>query len=149
MADTLRRSFLMFFQVKKNLQGSTKYLQPGQLCQRQFSQNTINFRYSDFTWHPRPVNVMEDKFRIWEIYTCGEKKSKSRIIKEVFKNYNIQDHINGFREDKPEVYNVLTYILNSNDVEVMTAQVNFLRINLFMTSEPPKYSNSNSPNLLL
>ena len=59
MADTLRRSFLMFFKVKKNLKGSTKYLQPalhGQLCQRHFSQNTIDFRYSDFTWHPRPVN---------------------------------------------------------------------------------------------
>ena len=129
MADTLRRSFLMFFQVKKNLQGSTKYLQPalnGQLCQRHFSQNTIDFRYhSDFTWHPRPVNVLEDKFRIWEMYTCGEKKSKSRVIKEVFKNYRIQDDINGFREDKPEVYKVLTYILNTNDVEVMTAQVNF------------------------
>ena len=120
----------MFFQVKKNLQGSTKYLQPalhGQLlCQRHLSQNTIDFRYhSDFTWHPRPVNVLEDKFRIWEMYTCGEKKSKSRVIKEVFKNYRIQDDINGFREDKPEVYKVLTYILNSNDVEVMTAQVNF------------------------
>ena len=128
MADTLRRSFLMFFQVKKNLQGSIKYLQPalhGQLCQRHFSQNTIDFRYSDFTWHPRPVNVLEDKFRIWEMYTCGEKKSKSRVIKEVFKNYRIQDDINGFREDKPEVYKVLTYILNTNDVEVMTAQVNF------------------------
>ena len=125
MAKTLRRSFVMVFQVKKSLQGSTKCLQPaiyGQLCQRQFSQNSIDFRYSDFTILPRPVNVLEDNFRISEMYTCGEKKSKSRRIKEVFKNYNIKDQIDGFSQDKPEVYKVLTYIFKSNDVEVMTAQ---------------------------
>lgn len=138
MANTLRRSFLMVLQVKKNLQGSTKYLQPalhGQLCQRQFSQNSIDFRYSDFTWHPRPVNVLEDRFYIREMYTCGEKKSKSRRIKEVFKNYNIQDDIDGFSKDKPEVYKVLTYIFNNNDVEVMTAQADTLEYKLITTND--------------